>query len=241
MRTAAMPTLFVSHGAPSFALEPGLLGPRLASLGRSMPRPRAVLVVSPHWMTRGVQLTRAAMPQTLHDFGGFDPALYEIGYPAPGDPDLADRAITLLRDSGWPAGGNERRGLDHGVWVPLLHLLPEADLPVVQASMPVDLDARSAYALGQALAPLREQGVFIVGSGSLTHNLHEFRGAAQAGAAGYVREFADWARETVLARASTSACCARWSWRPMRSAPTRRRSTCCRCCWRPARRAPRQP
>ena len=200
MRTEAMPTLFVSHGAPTFALEPGLLGPKLGSLGRSMPRPRAVLVVSPHWMTRGVQVTRTVAPETIHDFGGFDPALYELHYPAPGAPALADQAIELLNGSGWPARGNDRRGLDHGVWVPMLHLLPEADLPVLQVSMPVDLDARSAYALGQALAPLREQGVFIVGSGSLTHNLHEFRGATQSGAASYAKEFAAWSRNTVLAR-----------------------------------------
>jgi len=151
--------LYISHGAPTFALEPGPLGPRLRSLGETLAgRVRAVLVWSPHWQTRDLRITSGAAPVTMHDFGGFD----------------------------------------HGAWVPLLHLFPAADVPVLQMSMPVDADARSAHALGRALAPLRERGVLIVGSGSLTHNLHELRspGAAEAD---YARRFADWVAGTVLA------------------------------------------
>jgi len=200
MDAELMPTLFVSHGAPTFALEPGLLGPRLTDLGRSMPRPRAVLVISPHWMTRSVQVTRAATVDAIHDFGGFDEELYALRYHAPGAPEVADQAIGLLASQGWPAKDNDRRGIDHGVWVPLRHLYPEADVPVVQVSMPSGLDARSSYSFGQVLAPLRAHGVLIVGSGSLTHNLYEFRGRARAEEAEYAREFSAWSRETVLER-----------------------------------------
>ncbi len=200
MDAELMPTLFVSHGAPTFALEPGLLGPRLATLGRAMPRPRAVLVVSPHWMTRNVQVTRAATLDTIHDFGGFDKELYELRYLAPGAPEVADQTIGLLSGSNWPAKGNDQRGIDHGVWVPLRHLYPQADVPVIQVSMPSGLDARTSYSFGQALAPLRAHGVLIVGSGSLTHNLYEFRGTAHAGEAEYAREFAAWSRQTVMER-----------------------------------------
>ena len=201
--TPLMPTLFVSHGAPTFALEPGLLGPQLTALGAALPRPRAVLVVSPHWMTRDVQLSRASAMETIHDFGGFPSALYELQYPAAGAPDVADQAIALLQGSGWQAKANEGRGLDHGAWVPMRYLFAQADVPVLQASMPHGLDAASAYAFGQALAPLREQGVFIVGSGSLTHNLYEisrpFGNDSATEGASYAREFAAWARETLLA------------------------------------------
>lgn len=195
-----MPSLFISHGAPTFALEPGELGPRLTDLGQTMPRPVAVLVLSPHWMTREVQVTSAPTHATIHDFGGFDPRLYDLRYPAPGAPDLAAQTIDVLSRAGWRTGADERRGLDHGAWVPLLHLYPQADVPVMQVSMPAGLNPSTAYALGKALMPLRAQGVLIVGSGGLTHNLYEFRGFSQDGEADYVRQFADWSRETVLAQ-----------------------------------------
>jgi 4,5-DOPA dioxygenase extradiol len=191
------PSLFVSHGAPTFALEPGLAGARLAALGRALPRPAAVLVVSPHWMTPAPRVTTAARPPTIHDFGGFDPALYEIDYPAPGQPQLAQRAIEVLRAAGWAAQADDRRGLDHGAWVPLLHLYPQADVPVFQVSLPARLDGQSAWDFGQALRPLAGEGVLIVGSGSLTHNLYEFR-TGHAEQAGYASEFAGWVREAVV-------------------------------------------
>lgn len=195
---ARLPSLFISHGAPTFALEPGRAGAQLAALGRQLERPRAIVVVSPHWMTRGVKVTGAPRPPTIHDFGGFDERLYGLSYPAPGDPALARRVAALLADAGWPAGVDPQRGLDHGAWVPLLHLVPQADVPVLQVSMPVDLDERSAYELGRALAPLAEDGVLVVGSGSLTHNLYEFRMGTSPEAA-YAREFTHWVRDAVRA------------------------------------------
>jgi hypothetical protein len=154
-------------------MEPGLAGPRLTALGRELPKPRAVLIVSPHWMTPSPQVGMVERPRTIHDFGGFDPALYEIDYPVAGHPQLARRTLDLLQEAGWSPRPDERRGLDHGAWVPMLYLYPEADVPVFQVSLPARLDADSAWAFGQALAPLADDGVLIVGSGSLTHNLYE--------------------------------------------------------------------
>jgi len=193
-----LPSLFVSHGAPSFALEPGQAGPQLAALGRALPRPEAVLVVSAHWMTPTPRVSVAAQPETIHDFGGFDPALYRIDYPALGHPRLARQAIETLRAAGWPAQADERRGLDHGAWVPLLHLFAKADVAVFQVSLPSRLDAASAWALGKALAPLADDGVLVVGSGSLTHNLAEFRSHDGADMP-YAAEFAAWVGEAVTA------------------------------------------
>lgn len=194
------PVLFVSHGAPTFALEPGLLGPRLTAAGQSLPRPRAVLVVSPHWMTRGLRVASTAAPETVHDFGGFPRPLYDLRYPAPGEPALAARTVEVLRQAGLAAQADGSQGLDHGAWVPLRFLYPQADVPVFQVSLPQGMDARQAYALGQALRPLRDEGVLVVGSGSLTHNLHEFRMPVDGGAADYAREFAAWVRQAVEAR-----------------------------------------
>jgi 4,5-DOPA dioxygenase extradiol len=193
-----MPSVFVSHGAPSFALEPGLAGPRLTALGKALPHPDAVLVVSPHWMTPTPQIGTAARPDTIHDFQGFDPALYQISYPVAGHPAFAQRALALLQGAGWQARADEHRGLDHGAWVPLLHLFPDADVPAFQVSLPARLDAVSAWDFGHALAPLADQGVLVVGSGSLTHNLYEFRsGHGQCEA--YAAEFATWVRAAVTA------------------------------------------
>jgi len=186
-----LPTLFISHGAPTFAIEPGLAGAALTALGKTLPRPQAVLVVSPHWMTREPRVATSAAPQTVHDFGGFSPALYQLQYPAPGHPALAQRAIDVLNAAGWAAEADTQWGLDHGAWVPLMHLFPAADVPVFQVSLPARLDGERAYVFGQALAPLAQEGVLIVGSGSLTHNLQEVRMGAAEGE-GYAREFADW-------------------------------------------------
>lgn len=193
-----LPTLFVSHGAPTFALEPGIVGPRLAALGERLPRPDAVLVVSPHWMTPAPRVSTVAQPATIHDFGGFAPELYRIAYPAPGHPRLAKRALDALRGAGWPAEPDEQRGLDHGAWVPLLHLYPRADVPVFQVSLPARLDADSAWALGAALAPLAAEGVLVVGSGSLTHNLGDVFGGEGQGAR-EAAAFAAWVRDAVAA------------------------------------------
>jgi 4,5-DOPA dioxygenase extradiol len=194
-----LPSLFVSHGAPTWALEPGVAGRLLAQIGESLPRPKAVLVVSPHWITRDVVVSSAQSPRTIHDFGGFPEALYRIQDPAPGHPHLAGRAADMLSAAGFTVTLDERRGLDHGAWVPLRYLYPAADVPAFQVSMPATLDSASAWRLGEALAPLSEQGVLIVGSGSLTHNLHEFQLAATQDAP-YAVEFVAWIRDAVLGR-----------------------------------------
>lgn len=191
---ARLPSLFVSHGAPTFALEPGLAGARLRALGEALPRPEAVLVVSPHWMTPMPRVGLAARPETIHDFGGFGPALHAMTYPAAGHPALARRTIDALAAAGWPAVADVRRGLDHGAWVPLVHLYPRADVPVFQVSLPEAADAEAAWRLGEALAPLADEGVLVLGSGSLTHNLYEFRTGAVREEA-YAAEFAAWIRE----------------------------------------------
>ena len=193
-----LPSVFVSHGAPTFAIEPGLAGAQLRALGRALGKPTAVLVVSPHWMTRGVAITAAARPETVHDFGGFPRALYAIAYPAPGAPAVAARTQQLLRSGGIDASLDPQRGLDHGAWVPLLHMYPDADVPVLQVSLPFDTDAARALDLGRALAPLAGEGVLVVGSGSLTHNLYEFR-VGDVQEAAYAREFSDWVRQAVEA------------------------------------------
>lgn len=193
------PVLFISHGAPTFALEPGVLGPRLNALGQQLAGVQAVLVVSPHWQTRDVQVMTTRQPETVHDFGGFPAKLYDLQYPAAGHPQLAAEAGRLLTQAGLRVSLDDRQGLDHGAWVPLFHLLPKADVPVFQVSMPHALDTAGAVQLGRLLAPLREQGVMIVTSGSMTHNLYEFR---QAGAAvqDYAVEFTHWVRQTVATR-----------------------------------------
>lgn len=194
----SVPALFVSHGAPTFALEPGVAGAALTALGHRLPPLAAVLIVSPHWITPGLRVTAGAQPATIHDFGGFPRALYDLQYPAPGDPVLATEVVRLLSQAGLEAAPDAQRGLDHGAWVPMRHLLPAATTPVLQLSMSDSLDARAALRLGEALRPLRERGVLVVGSGSLTHNLGEFRGPASEAA--YVADFVRWIRQAVTAR-----------------------------------------
>lgn len=193
------PSLFVSHGAPTFALDPGLLGPKLKQLGERLPDLTAVAVISAHWQTTGVQVMKTAAPETLHDFGGFPQALYRLRYPAPGAPALASDTAALLKTAGIDASLDDRRGLDHGAWVPLLYLLPEAQVPVYQVSMPSDLDAQGALRLGRALKSLRHRGVLVMGSGSLTHNLGEI-GLSDPRATKYAAEFTAWVRAHIETR-----------------------------------------
>ncbi len=193
------PVLFVSHGAPTFATEPGLLGPMLRAVGSQLTALKAVLVVSPHWQTQGIKVQTTALPETVHDFGGFPSSLYALQYRAPGAPALAKEAARLLKAAGFDTEVDDRRGLDHGAWVPLMHLLPQADVPVFQVSMPMNLTTDQSVKLGLALAPLREQGVLIVASGSMTHNLYDYR-QADAHPAPYAEEFTSWVRTAVLAK-----------------------------------------
>jgi 4,5-DOPA dioxygenase extradiol len=197
------PVLFISHGAPTFAIEPGALGPELERLGKLITGIRAVLVISPHWQTRNVKVMTTPEPQAMHDFGGFAPELYQLRYPASGEPEIAARAALLLQRAGFEVTLDDARGLDHGAWVPLRHMVPDASTPVFQVSMPHDLDAEGAFHLGRALAPLRESGVLVVGSGSLTHNLYEVA-AHNATSARYAEEFAQWVREAVIRKDAQS-------------------------------------
>jgi len=193
------PALFVSHGAPTFAVQPGLLGPALRRLGEQIADVRAVVVVSAHWQTPGVQVMRTAVPETIHDFGGFPPELYRLQYRSPGSPQIAGETARVLEASGYKVSFDDNRGLDHGVWVPLRYLNAKANIPVLQVSLPYDLSAEGAVLLGNALAPLRDSGVMIIGSGSLTHNLYEI-GRASADDAAYAQTFAAWIRHHVQRR-----------------------------------------
>jgi 4,5-DOPA dioxygenase extradiol len=196
---AALPTLFVSHGAPLFAVEHGTTGPALQAWGAQLPKNlRGVVIMSPHWMSRGPAVMTTAQPPTWHDFGGFPPALYELQYPAPGSPAIAQEVFALLAAGGIQAQPDGNRPFDHGTWVPLMHLLPQAQVPVVQVALPVGAGPREVYALGAALASLRDQGILVVGSGSMTHNLGEFFGGGRV-ASPYVLEFSRWIETKVMA------------------------------------------
>ena len=169
-----LPTLFVSHGSPMLAVQPGRTGEMLAAVGQALPRPRAILVVSAHWMTSVPTVSTSQHPETIHDFGGFPRVLYTLEYPAPGDPVLGEAIATRLTRAGIPATTDGRRGLDHGAWVPLRYLAPAADSPVQQLSLPRRRSPSPYLALGRALQGLDAEGVLVIGSGSITHNLYEF-------------------------------------------------------------------
>jgi 4,5-DOPA dioxygenase extradiol len=197
--THALPVLFLSHGSPMTAIEPGELGAVWQSLGERLPRPRAVLMVSAHWTTRVPMVSGAADPQTVHDFGGFPEALYRLQYAAPGAPQLAQTVKALLTERGIATGIDATRGLDHGAWVPLRILFPQADIPVLQLSVQPERCARHHFAVGAALAPLTAQGVLIVGSGHLTHNLGEWLRGAGGSASPQTVAFRDWTHARLLA------------------------------------------
>jgi 4,5-DOPA dioxygenase extradiol len=194
-----MPTIFVSHGAPTLAIEDGPARTFLLSLGRQVPRPRAILCASAHWDTVVPAATGAPRPETIHDFFGFPEALYRLRYPVPGSRELAARAMALLLEAGVEGVADSLRGIDHGAWVPLLLAYPDAQVPVVQLSVQSRLDARHHLALGRALRPLREEGVLILGSGGASHNLRDFGGQpADTPPYDYAREFDDWLRDAIL-------------------------------------------
>lgn len=205
--STAVPALFVSHGAPLFALEAGETGPALSRWGTELkaqfPGLRGVVVMSPHWMARSPQVMAGPQPATWHDFGGFPPALYQLQYPAPGSPALASEVLALLGAAGISAQGDAARPFDHGAWVPLMHLFPKADVPVVQLALPASAGPAEVYAMGAALRSLRSEGVLVMGTGSMTHNLSEFFGGAREPAP-YVLEFSRWV-EAALQRGDIKA------------------------------------
>lgn len=173
MHTTSLPSLFLSHGSPMMALEDSPTARFLDELGTSLPRPRAVVVASAHFMARVPTLTSNLAPETIHDFGGFPPPLYEIEYPAPGAPALAQEIAGHLASAGFEAHVDECTGIDHGTWVPLRRMYAQADVPVVALSVNPAQSAAWHYTLGLALAPLRAQGVLVIGSGGYSHNLRE--------------------------------------------------------------------
>lgn len=199
--------LFVPHGSPMFALQPGAAGAALSSLASRLDLPRAVIVVSPHWETMVPTVGAAPKLDTIHDFGGFDARLYEIQYPATGCPEAAKLVVAALNAAGLPAETDAERGLDHGAWVPLRQMFPDADLPVVPLSVQHHGGPQHAYRVGEALAPLAEQGFLILASGNVTHNLSDFQRLRMLGEAptpDYVSQFADWIHARMVARDSAS-------------------------------------
>lgn len=189
--------LFVSHGSPMLALQDGPAHQFLKGLERKLDGVTGILVASAHWETEGIEISTAELPETIHDFGGFPRPLYEIQYPAPGAPDLARRAQAAIAAAGGTAVLNPNRGLDHGAWVPLMLMRPTADIPVAQISIQPYKSPAHHLAVGKALSRLRDEGVLILGSGAVTHNLREFRGqGADAPASPWAARFADWVAKT---------------------------------------------
>ncbi len=198
---SSLPTLFLSHGSPMFAIEAGVAPRAWVALGRSLPRPRAVLIASAHWETSVPMLTGNPKPQTIHDFGGFPEVLYQQRYPAPGSPELAAEAVALLKAAEITAGIDGCRGLDHGAWVPLKWMYPEHDIPVVQLSVQPELGTAHHLRLGRALAPLTDTGVLIIGSGHTTHNLRDWMSSRRSEAPlRYVESFSEWLKERLEAQ-----------------------------------------
>ncbi|MFJ4110479.1 DODA-type extradiol aromatic ring-opening family dioxygenase [Pseudomonas sp. NPDC089758] len=168
-----LPSLFISHGSPMLALQPGASGPALAQLANALPRPKAIVVVSAHWESHELLVTANPQPQTWHDFYGFPAALYAVQYPAPGQPQLAANVSARLNAAGLPARLDVQRPFDHGAWVPLSLMYPDASIALIQVSLPSHMGPAQQIKVGRALAGLRSEGVLLVGSGSITHNLGE--------------------------------------------------------------------
>ena len=188
-----LPTLFISHGAPTLPLSESPAAAFLKGLAATISRPKAILVASAHWETERPEVTAVQVNETIHDFYGFPRVLYQLTYPAPGDRALAGRVANLLHAGGLPTILNPGRGLDHGAWVPLLLAFPQHDIPVVQVSLQTQHGPAYHLRLGEALAPLRAEGVLVIGSGSWTHDLRRFRGqAADAPVQPDVTAFAEW-------------------------------------------------
>ena len=199
--TQVQPALFVPHGAPTFALRPGAAGAALSQVARTLPLPRAIVIVSAHWDTRVPTIGFADRMETIHDFHGFPEALYALRYPATGCREAAEQVVAAIRAAGLPAATDGERGLDHGAWVPLGLMFPDADVPVIPLSIQCHGGAQQAYALGRALAPLAARGFLVIASGNVTHNLRDYQLAARSDGQtpAYVRQFADWMAERLAA------------------------------------------
>ena len=168
-RITRMPAIFYGHGSPMNALDDNVYTQVWQSFAERFARPKAILAISAHWTTRGTEVTAMLTPKTIHDFGGFPKALFELNYPAPGDPSLAARVAEILAP--FPVKMDHEWGLDHGTWSVLIKTYPKADIPVIQLSLDMTQDAATHFAIGQKLARLRDEGVMIIGSGNVVHNL----------------------------------------------------------------------
>ena len=209
------PSLFLSHGAPNLLLYPSDTRDFWAGLARALPRPDAILVMSAHFETQAPAFESGEAPGTIHDFGGFEPELYQMRYPAPGAPALAERAARLAREAGLNPGVTSGRGYDHGTWAPLKVIFPQADIPVATLSVQPQKSGAHHLALGRALSPLRAENVLIVGSGSATHNLRAF--FTETHTPDWARAFNDW----IFSRASAGDAQALADWE---TAPQARRN-----------------
>lgn len=200
--TARRSVLFVPHGSPMFALHPGAAGAAMSQIAAALDTPRAIVVVSPHWETALPTVGTATQLSTIHDFGGFDPRLYEMQYPATGCPEVAAQVMAALQTAGLPVAQDAQRGLDHGAWVPLRQMFPDADIPVVPLSVQSHQGPEHAYRVGQALASLADQNILIIASGNITHNLRDFMMVSMQGGTTptYVQAFADWIHTHMVQR-----------------------------------------
>ncbi len=199
MNRQTLPGLFISHGSPMLALNPEQVGPALERLSINLPRPHAIIVMSAHWESNALEVNTGIRPETWHDFRGFPPQLYQLRYPAPGEPELAEQILGMLSEAGLSAYANNTRPHDHGVWMPLLHMYPDADIPVIGISLPMSMSAQEIYRIGQTLAPLRDQQILLIGSGSITHNLRELD---RTGQSENVPEWASGFRNYVVSKLS---------------------------------------
>jgi 4,5-DOPA dioxygenase extradiol len=197
MTDAVLPSLFVSHGPPTMVLDDLPEAKIMAAIAHGLPRPNAILCISAHWIEDKPTLSTTEAPETIHDFYGFPQPLYALRYPAPGAPDVARRAAALLQDAGIDCALDPDRGLDHGAWEPLMLMFPDAAIPVAQLSLSAQADGAAHMALGRALAPLRAEGVLILGSGTATHNLREWRAGGDT--PDWARAFEDWLVAAVTA------------------------------------------
>lgn len=199
--TSPLPALFVSHGSPMLAIDGSAAQHFLETLAQKIvPRPRDILVVSAHWESAIPAVSLAKRPRTIHDFGGFAKELYAMRYPAPGAPKLAERTAGLLESAGFEVMREKSRGLDHGAWIPLKLIYPEADIPVTQLAIQPDLGPKHHVRIGKALRPLRAQGTLILATGALTHNLQAFFQGGfgrDAETPDWVDEFAEWVANAI--------------------------------------------
>ena len=190
MTSHRQPAVFAGHGSPMYAIEPNRFTAAWSALGKTFKRPDAILVISAHWVTRGVWVTAMSKPKTIHDFGGFPQALFDIQYPAPGSPALADRVQELLNV---PVVLEENEwGIDHGAWSVLKYLYPEADVPVVQLSLDGSKSAREHYGLAKQLRPLRDENILILSSGNVVHNLRTIHWQEDAQPYPWAKDFNDF-------------------------------------------------